>query len=284
LINQLSSAIQSGIRIEERDLMRFAKKTVVVTGASSGLGVGMARGFAAEGARVAVIGTNLDRTCASANAILSAGGEARPYLLDVSREPDVNETFARIVQELGDIDVLVNNAGIASGSILSLLTIDPSELDRVMRINVYGAIWCARAARESMARRGGGAILNISSLSSWLPSGGYSLTKAALNNVTLSLAAELSADHIRVNGLAPGRVESPNTERVVSDDVRQAFLQAQLVRRAGQEDDVTSTALFLCSSEASFITAQTLLVDGGFLAHSPKIANGSAAKASVSQS
>lgn len=262
--------------------MRYTDKTVVVTGASSGLGIGMARGFAAEGARVAVIGTNPDRTRASADSITAAGGVARAYLLDVSREPDVNETFAGIAADLGDIDILVNNAGIASGSILSLLSIDPTELDRVMRINVYGAIWCARAARAGMARRGGGAILNISSLSSWLPSGGYSLTKAALNNVTLSLATELAPYNIRVNGLAPGRVESPNTDRVVSDQVRSAFVQAQLVRRVGREDDVTGTALFLCSDEAGFITAQTLLVDGGFLAHAPKVTNGSAAKASVS--
>lgn len=261
--------------------MRFADKTVVVTGASSGLGVGMARGFAAEGARVAVIGTHPARTEASAEAIRDAGGVARAFLVDVSQEADVTKTFARINAELGEIDVLVNNAGIASGSIMSLMAIDPADLDRVMRINVYGPIWCARAARESMRRRGGGAILNITSLSSWLPSGGYSLTKAALNNVTLSLAAELSPDNIRVNGLAPGRVESPNTDRVVSDEVRSAFLQAQLVRRVGREDDVTATALFLCSDDAGFITAQTLLVDGGFLANSPKVANRSAAKANV---
>jgi NAD(P)-dependent dehydrogenase (short-subunit alcohol dehydrogenase family) len=151
-----------------------------------------------------------------------------------------------------------------------------------MEINVYGPIWCARAVRESMARRGGGAILNITSLSSWLPTGGYSLSKAALNNVTLSLAAELSPDNIRVNGLAPGRVESPNTTRTVSDDVRAAFLQAQLVKRVGKETDITETALFLCSEAAGFITAQTLLVDGGFLAHAPKVANNSAARAKVS--
>jgi 3-oxoacyl-[acyl-carrier protein] reductase len=268
--------------MENEGTMRFADKTVVITGASSGLGIGMARGFAVEGARVAVIGTNPDRTHASAEAICAAGGVARPYLLDVSQEPDVNAVFAQIIAELGDIDILVNNAGIAAGSILSLLSIDPSELDRVMRVNVYGAIWCARAARESMARRGGGAILNISSISSWLPSGGYSLTKAALNNVTLSLATELSPDKIRVNGLAPGRVESPNSARVVSDEVRSAFIQAQLVRRVGREDDVTATALFLCSDEASFITAQTVMVDGGFLAHSPKVANKSAAEARIS--
>jgi NAD(P)-dependent dehydrogenase (short-subunit alcohol dehydrogenase family) len=262
--------------------MRFAEKTVVVTGASSGLGVGMAKGFAGEGARVAVIGTNAERTAATVKAIQAEGGVAASYLLDVACELDVQQVFARIVADLGDIDVLVNNAGIASGSILSLLSIDPAELQRVMEINVYGPIWCARAVRQSMRRRGGGAILNITSISSWLPSGGYSLTKAALNNVTLSLAEELSADNIRVNGLAPGRVESPHTSRTVSDEIRRGFLQAQLVKRAGKEIDVTEAALFLCSDAAGFITAQTLLVDGGFLAHAPKVANGAAARTSAS--
>jgi NAD(P)-dependent dehydrogenase (short-subunit alcohol dehydrogenase family) len=252
--------------------MRFAEKTVVVTGASSGLGVGMAKGFAGEGARVAVIGTNAERTAATVKAIQAEGGVAASYLLDVACEPDVQQVFARIVADLGEI---------ASGSILSLLSIDPAELQRVMEINVYGPIWCARAARQSMGRRGGGAILNITSISSWLPSGGYSLTKAALNNVTLSLAAELSADNIRVNGLAPGRVESPHTSRTVSDEIRRGFLQAQLVKRAGKEIDVTEAALFLCSDAAGFITAQTLLVDGGFLAHAPKVANGAAARISA---
>lgn len=249
----------------------FAGKVVVVTGASAGLGRTQAEAFATAGATVAVLGTNPERTEASAAAIRERGGKASPFLVDVSDPGAVEATFAQIVADLGGIDILVNNAGYAYGNIYALAAIPDDTLRKVFEVNVFGVVYCTRAARASMASRGGGVIINISSLSSYLPSGAYAATKAAVNSMTMSLAAELSGDKIRVVGIAPGMMETDRAMDTLPTAYTQAYRRTQLASRVGDDHDIANAALFLASDKAGFITGQTLLIDGGFLINAPKM-------------
>jgi NAD(P)-dependent dehydrogenase (short-subunit alcohol dehydrogenase family) len=251
--------------------MEFKDRIVVVTGASAGLGRAQAEAFATEGATVAVLGTNAERTEDVAAGIRAHGGRAGAYLADVSSRDAVEQMFGRIIAELGGIDVLINNAGFAYGNIYSLMAIDDETLRKVFEVNVFGIVHCARAARASMAARGGGTIVNISSMSSYLPSGAYAATKAAVNSMTMSLAAELSPDKIRVVGIAPGMMETDNAMSTLPPAYRDGYRRTQLASRPGTDADIANAALFLASDKAGFITGQTLLIDGGFFINAPKM-------------
>jgi NAD(P)-dependent dehydrogenase (short-subunit alcohol dehydrogenase family) len=138
-------------------------------------------------------------------------------------------------------------------------------------VNVVGALVCAAACRPAMAARGGGAIVNMSSMAAYGGTGAYGVSKLALNSLTVSLAAELAADGIRVNGIAPGLVDSEAAVAWWSDPARagmegidQLLIGQQMIKRQGTMQDLANLCLFLCSDEASFVTAQTILVDGGW--------------------
>jgi NAD(P)-dependent dehydrogenase (short-subunit alcohol dehydrogenase family) len=251
--------------------MEFAGKIVIVTGASSGLGRVQAEAFGAQGATVAVLGTNAERTEAVAADIRAKGGKAQAYLADVSDSDAVERLFARIADELGGIDILINNAGYAYGDIYGLVNISNEALRKVFEVNVFGVVYCTRAARKSMAARGGGVVINISSMSSYLPSGAYAATKAAVNSMTASLGVELKNDKIRVVGIAPGMMGSEKALDTMPDAYTQAYSRIQVASRPGREDDIANAALFLASDKAGFIAGQTLLIDGGFLMNAPKM-------------
>jgi NAD(P)-dependent dehydrogenase (short-subunit alcohol dehydrogenase family) len=249
----------------------FAGKVVVITGASAGLGRAKAHAFAAAGATVAVLGTNPERTEASAAAIRAEGGRARGYLVDVSDVAAVDAVFAKIIADLGGVDVLVNNAGFAYGNIYALASIPDETLRKVFEVNVFGVIYCTRAASASMAARGGGVVINISSLSSYLPSGAYAATKAAVNSMTMSLANELAGENIRVVGIAPGMMATDRANATLSSAYAEGYRRTQLASKVGDDTDIANAALFLASDKAGFITGQTLLIDGGFLINAPKM-------------
>jgi len=167
------------------------------------------------------------------------------------------------LEAFGGIDILINNAGLHLGNFNETCALPPERWRRILDVNVVGAVLCAKACAPFIRERGGGAILNQSSMAAWRGVGAYSISKLALNGVTVSLARELSVDGIRVNGIAPGYVESEAAKSGLSDDLKQFVLEGQIIKRVGQIGDLVGTALFLCSDEASFITGQTLLVDGG---------------------
>jgi 3-oxoacyl-[acyl-carrier protein] reductase len=254
--------------------MSFQDKVVVVTGASAGLGRAQAEAFAGVGAICAVLGTNAQRTEEAVLSIRSAGGRAHGYLVDVGDEASVREVFGQVIMDHQGIDILVNNAAIAYDDIFSLMRIPEAKLRRVFDVNVLGPIFCSRAARASMAARSGGVILNISSISAYMGSGTYSVTKAALNNLTMALATELAPDRIRVVGIAPGMMDSPNSMAALPDEYRVAYRRTQLAPRNGTMADVAEAALFFCSEKAGFVTGQTMLLDGGFLLNAPKMIGG----------
>ena len=240
---------------------RFAGKTVIVTGAGNGIGSRYAEAFGAEGASVTI--ADIDASAAEAVAARIEGSLA--VAVDVADEPAVAAMVAATLDRFGGIDVLVNNAGLHMGQYNLTSTLPLEDWKRLFEVNVFGAVLCARYCHAPMAERGGGVILNQSSNSSYLGVGAYSISKLALNGLTLSLAQELAPGNIRVVGIAPGMVASEAVMTRLEDVHKQAVLGAQLVKRFGQVDDLVETVLLLCSDGASFLTGQTVIVDGGMV-------------------
>jgi 3-oxoacyl-[acyl-carrier protein] reductase len=244
--------------------VRYEGKTVVVTGAGNGIGRAYAAGFAGAGAAVVLADIDGDGAGAAAKEIAATGAKAIAVRADVSDEASVAALMARTCDELGGIDVVVNNAGLHLGRFNETTTLPVAEWRRILDVNVLGAMLCAREARTSMAARGGGVVLNQSSMAAYLPAGGaYGLSKVALNHLTMSLAAELAVDGTRVVGIAPGMVGSDAVLAHLAPEHKDLVIRMQMVKRFGEVGDLVGMALFLCCDDAAFITAQTFLVDGG---------------------
>lgn len=242
----------------------FEGKVAVVTGAAQGIGEAYARGLASRGAAVAVADIDTDKAEAVAGSIESDGGRALAVRVDVGDEGSARQMAAAVVEHFGGIDFLVNNAAIYGGmQIESLLKVDLDYLDRFMRVNVNGALIVTRACVEHIVARGGGAIVNQSSTAAWMAGGFYSIAKAALNSLTVNLAAELAWRNIRVNAIAPGPTDTGATRSVVPEMFLEPLVQSLMIKRMGQPDDLVGALCFLLSDEARWMTAQVVAVDGG---------------------
>jgi len=244
--------------------MSFHGKVAIVTGAGQGIGEGYAKALAAEGASVVVAEINEARGRRVAGQIEAAGGKARFVGVDVA-SPDSTRAMAKATADaFGGIDYLVNNAAIYHGmQIAPLITVDWEYYKRFMDVNMNGALLCVRACYESMAKRGGGAIINQSSTAAWMSIGYYGIAKLALNGLTQSLARELGPMKIRVNAIAPGPTDTEATRTIVPEVILKQILSQMPLSRAGTPNDLVGACLFLLSDAAAWITGQVLNVDGG---------------------
>ncbi len=253
--------------------MRLAGEIALVTGGGSGIGQGIARRFASEGAVVIVADKIEERASATAGAIREAGGSAIALTLDVTVEGDVSAEFQRVARNVGPVTILVNNAGLSVGADVTTMTTD--EWDCNFDVVIKAAFLCSRAVLPAMIEAKRGVILNIASVNGMFGIGedAYSAAKAGLLNLTQNLAIRHGKHGIRVNAISPGTVRTPIwNERLARDPGVFDSLDAWYpLGRVGEVDDVANAALFLCSGEAAWITGVNLPVDGGLTAGSVRM-------------
>jgi 3-oxoacyl-[acyl-carrier protein] reductase len=233
-------------------------KVALVTGAATGLGLTYAEALVKEGVRVAL--TDLDGAGAeNAAKELSQHGKVIGFRLDVASQADISAGVARTASELGGIDILVNNAGLARGRWQALSDLAFDEWETLMRVNVASLARLANEVRPHMIARGGGVIVNQSSNSAYFKlSNSYAVSKLAVSGLTIGLAEEFEPDNIRVNGIAPGMMTGRVPQEIID-----MVVGRQVLKRRGKHEDLIGALLYLCSDMSSFVTGQTIIVDGG---------------------
>lgn len=256
--------------------MRFEGKVALVTGASKGIGRGVAEAFARDGADV-VVNFNRDRDGAeqTARVVTDLGRRALVVQADVGDESAVLEMFEAVDQAFPTIDMLVNNAGIG-GSDGPLHKTSLATWRRVIRTDLDGPFLCSREAARRMVERGTrGSIVNISSVhqeACTAGGGAYCVAKGGVRNLTRTMALELGPHGITVNDVAPGMIMTRMNQRAMDDPERLAWAEQQIpIRRAGQPDDIANMVLFLCSEAGSYCTGGTYYVDGGWMLTWPPV-------------
>ncbi|MCB1479306.1 MAG: SDR family oxidoreductase [Rhodobiaceae bacterium] len=244
-------------------MQKATEKTAIVTGAARGIGLATAKLFLAEGWNVAMIDINAD-TLRKAHATLPAD-KTLAIEADVADPDQVADAVKRSHDRFGRIDALVNNAGIAIfGPILETSFADWS---RIMAVNLFGPFLMVQAAAPLMAENGGGAVVNIGSISGRLASTlrvAYGTSKAGLAHLSRQQAVELGELGIRVNTVAPGPVDTAMAKKVHSAEIRADYHDAIPLNRYGTEEEIAEVIVFLCSPKASYLTGQMISVDGGF--------------------
>lgn len=243
-------------------------KVAVVTGASSGIGAAMARGLLEAGAKVAITyNAHAGEAETFVKTAADKGWTAAAYHLDVGDHTAVRRTFEQVADNQGGVDILINNAGIVSYH--DFLDLNIAEWERMLRVNLTGAMLCAQQAARQMKSRGGGRIVNVSSIAAARPEPQrvhYCVSKAGLDMLTKSLALELAPLDITVNSIGPGTIETNlNRDRLSDNELRASILARTPAGRIGSPEDVAGLAILLVSDHARFITGQTIFVDGGRL-------------------
>jgi NAD(P)-dependent dehydrogenase (short-subunit alcohol dehydrogenase family) len=253
----------------------FEGKVAVITGAGRGIGKAFARALAERGAAVGILGRT-EATCLQvAEELNSAGYRAIGMACDVSNETQVEAAVAKVVDAFGGVDILINNAGLHAEAYnhKGFGALGIAESRRLLDVNIMGTVICSLLCQPHMAKRGGGVILNISSISAEFSAYAYGVSKLAVNGLTISLATELAKDKIRVNGIAPGMIITEESREESDPAKLNAFTQGymtnnQLIKKVADPEECVNAMLYLCSDWSSFVTGENLRVSGGYPLHS----------------
>jgi 3-oxoacyl-[acyl-carrier protein] reductase len=250
---------------EGRIKVDLAGQVALVTGASQGLGRAIAEVLAANGATVALVARSADKLAEVASGIAATGGKAEAFPCDVMQAEAIQQVVDTVVEKLGRLDILVNNAGVTRDTLLPRMSDD--EWDTVLTTNLRGPFLFMRAASRPMMQQRYGRIVNVASVSGLIGNPGqanYSASKAGLVGLTKTVAKELAGRKITVNAVAPGFIASEMTAAlgdVLLDEVKKRVP----AKRLGEATEIADAVLFLASPSAGYITAQTLVVDGGLI-------------------
>ena len=240
-------------------------KVAIITGASQGIGKGMAETFSKAGAHIACVSRNKDNLKSVADSLIKNGGVASFYTCDVSSLDAFQNTIKEIEENHGSVDILVNNAGVCKDKLIMRMSED--DWNKVININLNGAFNGIKAVSQIMIKQRAGRIINISSIVGLIGNPGqanYAASKAGLIGLSKSAAKELAPRGITVNAIAPGYIATDMTDQI-TDQAKESLITKIPLGRIGSPSDIAASALFLASDEAGYITGQTLTVDGGMV-------------------
>ncbi len=241
-------------------------KVALVTGGGRGIGKDIARRFAEAGANVAIASRKRENLEATAKEFASLPGQTVPIACHVGRKEELEQLVGEIEQRLGSVDILVNNSGTNLGQGPALEVTDEALL-KTMEVNVLAALRLVRLTVPKMIAKGGGVVINVASIAGLRPQSGglvYSFTKAGLLMMTRTWAIEFGSHNVRVNAIAPGLVQTDFAAFFWQNEAHMKRLrETQPIPRVGQPEEIGGIALYLASEEASFVTGQTLVLDGG---------------------
>ncbi|MCI7735585.1 MAG: SDR family oxidoreductase [Clostridiales bacterium] len=254
---------------------RLKDKVAIVTGSTSGIGIGIAKLYAAEGAKVVICGRRAEKGQAVVDEIVKAGGEASYHFMDITDPASIESLMADTVEKYGKIDILVNNAAnvaLKDGRV-DELTIE--MWDAIFQSDMRGTFYTTKCALPYMQKNNGGSIVNIGSMASCagdLGSTAYACAKAGVDMLTQSVALQYGKSNIRCNCVRPGLIVTPQNEAHVPQALKDIFLSNIMVNRYGCPEDIGYLCVYLGSDESTYVTGQVMTVDGGLNSHTTTVA------------
>jgi NAD(P)-dependent dehydrogenase (short-subunit alcohol dehydrogenase family) len=242
---------------------KLQDKVALITGGASGIGEATARLFVSEGAKVVLVDLNEEKGKALEKELKALNSEALFIKTDITSEEEVADLFKQAVETFGKVDIVFNNAGI--GRVHPSHDLDYAEWRNTVNVDLDGVFLVARESIREMLKSGGGTIVNTASMYGWVGSPGsaaYNAAKGGVINLTRSLALEYAEQNIRVNSLCPGFIDTP----IIPEESKQVLAAATPMKRLGQSEEMAKAVLFLASDDSSFMTGNSLTVDGGYTA------------------